>query len=91
MMFATSFNDTLVGGLNLKYENSNTKYLRGEKNINDFKNSYNLASANAFIYFDNLDNAYFPSKGINSQISGFTANLFEDRKSACRERVSSPV
>lgn len=77
MMFATSFNDTLVGGLNLKYENSNTKYLRGEKNINDFKNNYNLASANAFIYFDNLDNAYFPSKGINSQISGFTANLFD--------------
>ena len=71
--FATSFSNSTVLGLSLGYEDTNSKYQRGNKSITEFKDKYQLTLLNAFIYLDTLDHPYFPSKGVSmllEQING---------------------
>lgn len=70
---ATSFSNSLVVGLNGGYENTNSKYQRGDKSITEFKDKYQLTLLNAFFFLDTLDHPYFPSKGVSmliEQING---------------------
>lgn len=86
---ATSFDNSVIGGISLGYENTNVSYLRGDKNIKDLKDSYQLALLQAFLFLDTLDNPFFPSKGTSLLLDQFNGkNLKEGHYSGYRFNFS---
>lgn len=74
---ATSISDIFVLGGYLRYENSDTDYLKGDKRIKDFEENYQLTLLKAYLFLDTLDHPYFPSKGTTMVIEQFNAKLFD--------------
>ncbi|MBR8749758.1 hypothetical protein IX317_001436 [Fusobacterium sp. DD29] len=76
--FATAISDKFVAGLTLGYLNNDTNYLRGERNILDFGETYQATIQKGYMFLDTLDHPYFPTKGINMYLEQFNAKVFDD-------------
>lgn len=75
---ATSFDNSIIGGLSLGYENTNIRYLKGDKDIKDLKDNYQLGLFQAFLFLDTLDNPFFPSKGTSLLLDQFNGKNFKE-------------